>query len=279
MSSVSLLLAETKLYLTPAVFLFGACWGSFLNVCIYRIPFDQSVAVPARSFCPSCERTIAWFDNIPILSYLLLRGKCRHCRERISPRYPLVELITALLFSAIWLLYGPDPRVPVYWLITCGLIAGTFIDFEHLIIPDRFTIGGMAAGLVISPLVPSLHGTASPLHAFLASALGLIVGYGMLKGVAVLGKWAFKKDAMGMGDVKLLGAMGAFLGWDAVIFVVMISSLFGSMVGILLIVSGQKGWQSKIPFGPYLSLAAMIWILGGYRLWAWYYNLFQYEAW
>jgi leader peptidase (prepilin peptidase)/N-methyltransferase len=259
-------------YLTVLTFLVGACVGSFLNVCIHRIPREESVVRP-RSRCPHCGTTIAWYDNIPLLSFMLLRGKCRHCGGPIAPRYFLVEALTASLFLWIWNDYGLDPRTPVYWLMVSGLMLGMFVDFSHMIIPDRVSLGGIAAGITLSLLVPSLHHGVSALDAVLASLLGAAVGVSLLLIVAWLGKKAFKKDAMGLGDVKLLGAIGAFLGWQGVIFTVMLSSFLGSAVGLSLIAMKHKEWQSRIPYGPYLAIGAVVWILGGYHAWDWYVEL------
>jgi leader peptidase (prepilin peptidase)/N-methyltransferase len=253
-------------YLTVLAFFFGACVGSFLNVCIYRIPRDESVVHP-RSHCPQCGNMIAWYDNIPLFSYLVLRAKCRHCGLHISARYFLVELLTAVLFLLVWNKYSLDVITPIYWLILSGLVLGTFVDFEHMIIPDRVSLGGMVAGLLCSALAPSLHGQTEWYRSVILSLIGLAVGSGSLWSVGVLGKMAFKKDAMGLGDVKLLGGLGAFLGWQAVVFIIMISSLLGSIVGIGLIFSGKKAWQSRIPYGPYLALAAVVWMLGGDAWW------------
>ncbi len=249
-------------YFSLCVFLLGACIGSFLNVCIYRIPREESVVKP-RSHCPHCGALIAWYDNIPFLSYLALGARCRHCRGRISARYFLVEGLVAVLFLMVWLQYGWDARTPVYWLIASGLVLGTFVDFEHMIIPDRVTIGGIVAGLVLSPLIPSLHGRETALAGFIQAAIGLAAGAGILWAVAVVGKWVFKKDAMGMGDVKLLGGLGALLGWPAVLFTIMVSSVLGSLVGVALVLLHRRGFQSRIPYGPYLAIAAMLWILWG----------------
>ena len=268
-------------------FFWGACVGSFLNVCIYRIPLDLSVVTP-RSHCPSCKKQIAWYHNIPIFTYLSLRGKCAYCGEKITPRYVLVEILVAILFLLVWFKFeivaGYIPPlgmeafsnpflILVYWLVISGLVLGTFVDFEHMIIPDRVTLGGIAAGLILSILVPALHGKETILASLIASLIGLVVGWGSLWLVAVIGKAIFKKDAMGFGDVKLMGAIGAFFGWEAVLFVIMVSSFVGAFVGIALIMAKKKDLQGRIPFGPYISLAALIWMLWGGKLWTMYISL------
>ncbi len=284
-------------FVTPFVALFGACIGSFLNVCIYRIPRDLSVVHP-RSRCCSCGDMIPWYCNIPLLSWLALRGKCRACKAPISFQYPFVELLTALLFLLVWAQYasalllpevaevwlpeaiarfGPPTQggvlqlvplntpwlVPVYWLALMGLILGTFVDLEHYILPNRVTIGGMVLGLILSPLVPLLHQTHAPLTALLRSGFGLAVGFGSLWLIATLGSLAFRKEAMGFGDVKLMGAVGAFFGWQAVVFTIIISSLLGSLVGVTLIILRKRELQGRIPYGPFIATAAAIWIFWG----------------
>jgi len=273
-------------FLRTLAFVWGACIGSFLNVCIYRIPREESVIHPG-SHCPACNTAIAWYRNIPIFSWLLLRGRCAQCRARISPRYIGVELLTALLFLLAWLKFdfaaGPRPLgldpvtsmmvIPIYWLVIMGLILGTFVDFEHMIIPDRVTLGGMVLGVLASVLVPSLHGAETWLGGLIASSIGLAAGFGSLWAVAVLGEFAFKKEAMGFGDVKLMGAVGAFFGWHAVLVTIIVASFAGTLVGVTLILARQKEMQSRIPFGPYLSLGTLVWLYWGPQLWNAYLNL------
>ncbi len=286
--------------LTLFVAAIGACLGSFLNVCIYRIPREMSIVTP-RSHCPSCGHGIPAWLNIPLVSWCLLGGRCRYCRAPISVRYVLVELLTMLLFLLLWFcyaatvldpswaaqamqaagaIYRPWPKggllglmpltdawlLPVYGLAIFGLILGTFVDLEHLILPNRVTIGGMIAGLVLSALVPALHHAPDRLTALLRSAIGLASGFGGLWLVAWLGSRIFRKEAMGFGDVKLMGAIGAFCGWQAVIFTIIVSSFVGSVVGIGLVLSGRRQMQGRIPYGPFLALAALIWIYWGPRI-------------
>jgi len=265
-----------KLYLDAVVFAFGAIVGSFLNVCIHRMPRDQSIVRPP-SHCPSCDRPIRWWDNIPLVSYVVLRGRCRHCQARISPRYFLVELLTAFLFLASWLKYRDEslPLAAIYWLLLAGFIAATFIDFEHYIIPNEITVGGLAAGLVISAVYPALHQAETWLGGLAWSALGAVVGGGVLLAVALLGEKIFKKEAMGMGDVKLLAAIGAFLGWQAALFSVFASSLVGGVVGLTLVLAGGKEWSSRIPYGPYIVFGAVLWMFWGPELVRWYLNFLR----
>ena len=247
---------------TGFVFLAGLCIGSFLNVCIWRIPRDESIVWPG-SHCPACNHAIAPWDNLPLLSWVFLGGKCRHCRAPISPRYFVVELLTGALFAGLWLVHGWTLQTPVYLFFTAALILGTFVDFDHLILPDRVTIGGMVAGPILSFAFPALQGQTERLPALVLSLIGLAVGYGLLWLVATIGRAILKREAMGMGDVKLLGAIGACLGWPAVLFTIFVSSLSGTLLGFTLIALGKKELQSKIPYGPHIALAAVLWMFCG----------------
>ncbi|MFO7936227.1 MAG: A24 family peptidase [Kiritimatiellia bacterium] len=240
------------------------------------MPRDESVVKP-RSHCPYCGMMIPWYLNIPVLSWLSLRGKCAECKKPISFRYTLVELLTAMLFLAVYMKWAmpaqmhmlPIPHfaiVPIYWLILAGFILGTFVDFEHFIIPDSVTLGGMIAGLVLSAVCPVLHGQTVWWRGLASSSIGLLTGFGLLFIIAELGTRAFKKEAMGFGDVKLMGAIGAFLGWKSVFFTVFSSSLLGSIAGVLLMIFGGVKMQSRIPFGPYICAGATIWIFWGPQL-------------
>ena len=253
---------EEYIFFSAFVFFSGLCVGSFLNVCIWRIPRDESVAWPG-SHCPACNHAIAPWDNIPLLSWLILNGKCRHCKVPISPRYFLVELLTGTLFAVIWLIQGWSVLTPLYIFFTSALILGTFVDFDHLILPDRVTIGGMIAGPILSFAFPALHGQTERLPALLHSLGGLALGFGILWLVSTIGRLILKREAMGFGDVKLLGAIGACLGWQSVLFTIFFSSLSGTLVGLGLIAVGKKELQSRIPYGPHIALAALVWMLCG----------------
>lgn len=270
-------------YFSLIVFWLGACMGSFLNVCIYRIPLEQSVVHP-RSHCPSCKVPIAWYHNIPLVTWIVLKARCASCGVRISSRYIIVEALVAFLFLLAWFKLGLDPRplglvaatsavlIPVFWLVIFGLVLGTFVDFDHMILPDRVTLGGIILGILISGVLPDLHrlpgeGAITAFTALRRAAIGAAAGAGSLYGIAIIGRLIYKQDAMGLGDVKLMGAIGAFFGWASVIFSVMISALVGSIVGISFVLFGNKSMQSRIPYGPYIALAALIWMFWGSAWW------------
>ncbi|NJL24921.1 MAG: prepilin peptidase [Calothrix sp. SM1_5_4] len=246
-------------------FLMGLLWGSFANVVIYRLPAGQSVVTP-RSRCPQCSHPIAWYDNIPVLSWLFLLGRCRACKTGISWRYPLVELITGVVFAAVFWNYGLTWSALEYLIFAWGLIVVSFIDFDHMILPDVFTLPGIALGL--------LGAAVNPERDFLSAAAGVLMGGGFLWLIAYFYLLLRKEEGMGGGDIKLLAWIGAVLGWTAVPFVVLASSLVGSVVGLVLAMRSRAGLKSQIPFGPYLALAALVYLLGGDRIGLWYVSLF-----
>ena len=268
------------------VLLVGACVGSFLNVCVYRIPLGLSVVAP-RSFCPACKAPIPSWCNVPLLSWLVLGGKCRACKARIPARYLCVEALTAALFGMVFLQWDALPPVlglarldvfllPVFMAFAASLVCASFIDLDHYILPDRITVGGTAAGLALSPLLPQLHGADAWHTALLRSAIGAGSGFAVLWLVAVLGRLAFKKEAMGGGDVKLMAMFGAFFGWVSLPFILFAASLAGSVAGVFLIAAGRREKTGGIiPFGPFLCLAALVWMFWGPALLDAYAGLFR----
>jgi leader peptidase (prepilin peptidase)/N-methyltransferase len=349
---------------TLAFFVFGSIVGSFLNVCIYRLPLGESIVSPP-SHCPHCKYSIPWYLNIPLVTWLYLRGKCRNCGAPIAIRYFLVELLTAVTFMGCWLAFGGQSvaLALVYALFLAGLIVATFIDFEHFIIPDEITVGGIVAGVVCSFVLAAPHGTTALGGALRQSLLGMGAGAGIIYFILRMGKLLFgrqsvtlpadtkiiftetavhlpdneipyeevfyrqsdvitlhartveladrcykdvrvrltptslrigeeelnpeevphleavsteimlPREAMGLGDVKFMAAIGAFLGWQAVLFSLMVSSMIGSVVGVVLIVLHKREWSSRLPYGPYIALASAIWIFGGKRLVEWWFAM------
>ena len=352
-----------NLFFSAFAFVLGAALGSFLNVCIYRWPVDLSINRPRRSFCPQCRQPIPWHQNLPLVSWLALGGRCANCQARIPFRYFAVELVTALLFVAIWQRF-PWQVTIAYWGFVSFLIVGTFIDFEHFIIPDRITIGGTIAGVACSIVVPALMQTDSRVAAGVRAALAAALGYVILWIVLEAGKIAFgrkriafdgptqftwtkrdddadfvvgaeespwseyfarekdrlllqcdevriddrdygnvtldfrydrvnadghvlmlddvthisgvtrelviPREAMGRGDLKFLAAIGAFLGWRAVLFSLFAGSLLGSVIGLVTLVVGKPVWSAKLPFGPYLAFGALTWMFVGEIVLRWY---------
>lgn len=256
-----------------APILFGACVGSFLNVCIYRMPLNRSVVTPA-SRCFTCGSALPWHVNIPIISWFILRGRCSCQLSKLSFRYPLVELITSFLTLIIWNLY-PPAQAAVYLIFTYGLIIATFVDLDHFIIPDEISLGGCVVGLILSAVVPQIHGSSTALSGFTQSLIGMAIGGGLLILIAIGGSLLLRKEAMGMGDVKLVAAMGAFLGWQAPLFIIAVSSMIGSVIGIGLMVRKQRRWGIKMPFGPFLALAGVLWVIQGHKWMAQYLSIFQ----
>jgi len=260
-------------------FIVGACIGSFLNVCVYRIPLNRSVVHPG-SHCAACGTPIPWFNNLPIISWLVLRGRAACCGTRIDMRYWLVELGMALLFMATWLRYGQtDPVAAViYAILISGLTCACLIDLDHYIIPDRFSLGGCVAGFVACTIHPSLMGQKTPLQGFSWSLTCASAGALVLLGVAWLGTMLFKKEAMGMGDVKLLAALCSFLGVTSITWILPLSSGIGAILGVTLIIIQRGAWGTRIPYGPFLGLAAILWLFGGSDLTYSYWN-FTAHSW
>jgi leader peptidase (prepilin peptidase) / N-methyltransferase len=245
-------------------FIIGACLGSFLNVCIYRLPLHKSLLNPP-SHCAACGAPIPWRNNIPILSWSLLRGKAACCGTKIDARYFWIELATALGVTAIWMQYSPKLAI-IYTVFFCGLIVAAFIDVDHLIIPDEISLGGCLAGLLCSLLVPELHQANAVWPSVWKSFIGLMFGGFLLLSVAIMGAVIFRKEAMGVGDIKLMAAMGAFLGWTAPIFILVVASFIGAFLGIFILIRKKKMFGVRMPFGPYLALGGIIWLFGG-NLW------------
>lgn len=244
------------------IFIFGAIIGSFLNVCIYRIPAGLSVIRP-RSHCPKCRHPLRWHENIPILSYILLNGTCAYCKGRIPVRYFVVEMMTALLVMGLYISFGLTAKFFAYSVLTCGLIAVTFIDLATYEIPDVISLGGVIAGLAFSAAYPSVFDADGRLLSVSRSAVGALSGSAAIYIMGLLGTIAFNKEAMGGGDVKLMGAIGAFLGWKLAILAFFIAPFFGAVFGLIVKARHNK---SVIPYGPFLSLGAVIAIFFGERI-------------
>ena len=343
----------------------GAIVGSFLNACIYRLPRGISLNEPRRSFCPLCHRAIPWRDNVPVVSWLLLRGRCSSCRAKISFRYPGVELLTALLFVLVSVRFG-FPLAAVYWVFVAFLLSATFIDLEHFLIPDEITLGGIAMGLLLSALFPQMMDTNSHLQSLWLSLGAAAFGFAVLWAIVELGKLAFgskrhrfekeepfavrpsdgamilqigeevfgwdeifaresdelvlecasaniagdrpvlrfrhdrlivadqetplekleaitgtlrgviiPREAMGFGDVKLIAAIGAFLGWKAVLFTVATASIVGCAAAFAGIFLARDRAGARVPFGPFLAFGALFWIFGGEGIWNAYFGIFS----
>ncbi|MEC4676358.1 MAG: prepilin peptidase [Nitrospirota bacterium] len=247
-----------------AVFVFGLLIGSFLNVCIYRIPRNMSVVWPS-SRCTSCDSPVRPWDNIPLISYLFLRGRCRYCKDKISARYPLVEAINAFLYVSLLWRYGPGWDFLLYCVLVSSLIVITFIDLDYQIIPDRITLVGIPIGLLAgSLLLPDPFLRASALG-YKASVAGFLIGGGFFYLVAVL-----SRGGMGGGDIKLMAMVGAFLGWKAVLLTTLLGSLSGSIVGLFLMAVKGKGRKYRIPFGPFLALGTLVSLFFGQEILIWY---------
>ncbi|GAB4390270.1 MAG: A24 family peptidase [Thermodesulfovibrionales bacterium] len=256
--------------MAAAYFLAGALGlvvGSFLNVCIWRIPRKQSIISPS-SRCPSCGTPIAPWDNVPVLSYIALRGKCRHCGARISPRYPFVESLNAALYLLVLYRFGLGWHTAVYFAFVSALIVVTFIDLDFQIIPDGITLSGIPLGLLAGAfLVPDPFSRMEGLG-LVSSVLGAAVGFSLFYAVAYL-----SRGGMGGGDIKLMAMVGALTGWKGVLLTTFLGSLGGSVVGLFLMVFKGKGRKTKVPFGPFLALGAVLTLFLGQEILSWYLHV------
>jgi leader peptidase (prepilin peptidase)/N-methyltransferase len=244
-----------------SLFAMGAILGSFLNVLIYRLPRGESIVRPP-SACPECGRRITPRDNIPIVSYLILRGRCRHCKAVISSRYPVVELLAGLVPVLLLWRYGLGREALVLCLLSYVLIVVSFIDLDLRIIPDRVTLPGIAVGLILAPYLG--------LTTFGGSLLGAVVGGGALYLIAIAGTAAFGKESMGGGDIKLAAMLGAFLGWQAVLLLLFVAFLSGAVAGAILLAVRGKDCEHAIPFGPFIAFGTLLAVVWGDALLAWY---------
>jgi leader peptidase (prepilin peptidase)/N-methyltransferase len=243
------------------IFILGLIVGSFSNVCIYRIPRNESIIFPA-SHCPKCRSNISLKDNIPLLSYILLKGRCRNCKSKISIRYPVVELLTGLIYLIIYLIYGLSIQSLIYIILSSALIIIAFIDLNEQIVPDVISLPGIVIGFIISFFVSYIS--------FVNSALGVFVGGGIILVIGLAGSVIFKKEAMGGGDVKLAAMIGAFLGWRYIIISLFLGFFLGAVVGIILILSKIKNREDVVPFGPFIALGSIITLLWGEKIISWY---------
>ena len=240
--------------LWPIWFALGACIGSFLNVCIVRMPREHSIVSPG-SHCPHCQKPIVWYDNIPLVSFLCLRAACRHCRRPISWRYPLVEALTGVVAVAVFAYFGMTAVSVIYLAFVCALIVSSFIDLEFQIIPDEISLGGLAVGLVVSVLIPALHGTDSRLLSLGRAVLGMLVGGGLLYLTGMLGDFVFRKESMGGGDIKLLAMAGSILGWKLVALTFFTAPILALIPGVMVLLFKRS---HVIPYGPFLSLGLIL---------------------
>jgi len=242
----------------------GLIVGSYLNVLIHRLPKGKSTVLP-RSSCPYCGGPILARDNLPILSFLLLRGRCRHCRAPISWRYPIIEALTAALFLGGVVEFGLTPRLIVALLFGCLMLLLAGIDLEHFLLPDRFTLPGILVGLALQLWVPQ--------PGFFDAVLGTLAGAGILILVINYWYWLRGEEGMGMGDVNMLALIGAFLGWQGVLTSLFVATLSGAIFGVVFLLAGRLGWRSRLPFGVFLALGGIVSLFAGDALVTYYASL------
>jgi leader peptidase (prepilin peptidase)/N-methyltransferase len=245
-------------------FLFGAVFGSFANVIIYRLPAGLSIL--GRSYCQQCKAQVAWQHNIPIFSYFLLKGRCANCKKSFSIRYPLVEFIMGLLFALVVFQYGVTWTSIEYLIMVFGLVTASFIDYDHMILPDEITLGGLLVAVIGAALNPD--------RLFLDAILGVLFGGGILWAVAYIYYLFTGREGLGGGDIKLLAWLGALLGWKAIPFIILSSSVVGSVIGLVASKKNRGDLKTMIPFGPFLALGALLYILGLKSVGIWYVQLF-----
>lgn len=253
--------AWAPLFLT----LLGLCVGSFLNVVIYRVPRGLSIVWPG-SFCPACRAPISWYDNLPVIGWMLVSGRCRACRARISVRYPIVEALTGGLFLLNFMVFGWDPILIPRILFACAMVALFAIDLEHKLLPNAITLPGIAAGLAFSLAFPP---------GIVDSAIGVIAGYGSLWLVATAWELFAKKEAMGGGDLKMLAMVGAFLGWQGVVITFFVGFVVGGVFSGLLLAARKVRLASEIPFGTFLAVGAMVASFWGLQMLNWYLSFYR----
>jgi len=242
------------MFMNCLVFVFGAAIGSFFNVCIFRLPAKESIVKP-RSRCPHCHHPLSFYDNIPIISFIFLQGICRYCDKAISWRYPLVELITALLALLLFIKFGLTLKFLVFFIFIAVLIVITFIDLDHQIIPDILTLPGIPIFFLAAIFLVKVP--------WLEALLGLLIGGGILFAIAVVYEFISKREGMGGGDIKLLAMIGGFLGWKSLIFILLFSSLAGALIGIAAMIIKKQDMKYAVPFGPFLSAAVVAYIFWG----------------
>lgn len=252
-------------YITEIIiFTFGLCIGSFMNVCIYRLPAKKSIVFPG-SACPDCGTSIRAYDNIPVLSYIWLKGRCRHCSTRIPLRYVTVEIMGGAFAVLAYHKFGFTWEAIIYYGFVAALLIITFIDIDFQIIPDIISLPGIPLGFAASFAIPGVT--------YKASLVGILVGGGTLYLIAWGYQLITKKEGMGGGDIKLLGMIGAFIGWQGVLFTIFVAAAVGTISGLLVMLHQKKGLKLAIPFGPFLSIGAIAYVFMGSALITWYFNL------
>ena len=244
----------------------GLIVGSFLNVCIYRLPRRESINWPG-SHCTACERQLSWYENIPVVSWLVLRGRCRTCRESISISYPLVELTTGLLFAAGYLIYGWTPLLVVRIAFACAMVVLFAIDLRHHILPNVITVPGIVVGFVVSLVLPA--------PGWKSSLIGLLAGGGILFAISEAYYRLRGVEGLGMGDVKMLSMIGAFLGWQLMLVTLVLASFAGSVIGVGVIASGRGGMKAALPFGTFLAVGALTAAVVGDLIVDWYLGFYR----